>query len=71
MPIETFKIMKTGDILKHLSGDLYQVLQILSHHEGIYKVVVIDDHEKKSIKYSYLFKGFEADNDAIDPIFIF
>jgi len=61
--------MKKGDILEHFTGNFYEVLGILFEHNGIFKMIVIDEDGKKSIKYSYLFKGFE--NKEIDPIFIF
>lgn len=53
------KSIYKGDLLENHDGDLFQVLDVLFEHEGIYRLLVIDANGKKAIKSSYLFKGFD------------
>jgi hypothetical protein len=63
------KAIKVNDILEAQNGTIFEVLQVLFFHKGIYELFVLDENGEKSIKRSYFFKGFETDNDSSNPTF--
>jgi hypothetical protein len=56
------KELYKGDLLERFDGKLYQVVDILFEHDGIFKMLVIDENDVKSISYTYFFKGWEVNN---------